>query len=498
MNKSPSILTRAILAVVLMVGFYVLALGIAAALLYIPYAEWAYAHRLHLKLGLACVIGAGVILWSILPRVDRFVAPGPRLTPADSPRLFAELTDVARAVGQAMPAEVYLEPDVNAWVAQRGGVMGLGSRRVMALGLPLMRVLTVSQLRAVLAHEFGHFYGGDTKLGPWIYKTRGAIVRTVTFLADERGQGSVLQLPFLWYGKMFLRITHAVSRRQEFVADDLAARTVGARPLVEGLRVVHGFGPAFQPFWFQEVMPVLNAGFRPPLAEGFAQFVQAKGVSETIAEHLQEEIKTGKADPYDTHPSLKDRIAAVAHLPPGTPRPNDAAAAVTLLDDVPGLEQQLLAGMAGAQNAEQLKPLRWEDVGLQVCLPGWTRLVKPNQQALAGLSPEALRAHDFAAGGLGGRLVDPDGAPVPEENRAGLAISTVGAALALALAQQGWALESLPGLPITARRGAESVEPFTLIGALASGKLTPEAWQRQCAEIGLAGVALDAVAGATV
>ena len=27
----------------------------------------------------------------------------------------------------------------------------------------------------MLAHEFGHFYGGDTKLGPWIYKTRAAI-----------------------------------------------------------------------------------------------------------------------------------------------------------------------------------------------------------------------------------------------------------------------------------------------------------------------------------
>jgi Zn-dependent protease with chaperone function len=62
---------------------------------------------------------------------------------------------------------------VNAWVMQRGGIMGFGSRRVMGLGLPLMRILTCAQFSAVLAHEFGHYHGGDTKIGPWIYKTRG-------------------------------------------------------------------------------------------------------------------------------------------------------------------------------------------------------------------------------------------------------------------------------------------------------------------------------------
>jgi heat shock protein HtpX len=40
------------------------------------------------------------------------------------PQLFAEIDGVARATGQAMPADVYLVPDVNAWVAQRGGMMG--------------------------------------------------------------------------------------------------------------------------------------------------------------------------------------------------------------------------------------------------------------------------------------------------------------------------------------------------------------------------------------
>jgi Zn-dependent protease with chaperone function len=73
---------------------------------------------------------------------------------------------------------VYLVADVNAFVAQRGGWMELFSTRVMGLGLPLLNALTVSELRAVLSHEFGHYAGGDTKLLPWIYRARIAIIRT--------------------------------------------------------------------------------------------------------------------------------------------------------------------------------------------------------------------------------------------------------------------------------------------------------------------------------
>jgi heat shock protein HtpX len=287
MATSPSVTARALLAVGLMIGFYLLAVFLAAGLLWIPYAEWQYANRLHFRIALFCVIGAGVILWSIVPRVDKFMSPGPQLSPAEHPRLFAELNGIAGAVQQAMPAEVYLVSDVNAWVSQRGGVMGFGSKRVMGLGLPLLRVLKVSELRAVLAHEFGHYYGGDTKLGPWVYKTRGAIGRTLEGLAQH---SSSLQLPFIWYGKMFVRITHAVSRRQEFSADELAARTVGARPMISGLQMVHGAGLAFDPYWSQEFMSALESGYRPPLADGFASYLRSSEDAEQLVK-----VVTGSA-----------------------------------------------------------------------------------------------------------------------------------------------------------------------------------------------------------
>jgi heat shock protein HtpX len=220
------------------------------------------------------------------------------LHPKDHPKLFEILAGIATATRQDMPSEVYLTAEVNAWVMDRGGMMGFGSRRVMGLGLSLLQVLRVSQLRAVVAHEFGHFHGGDTKLGPWIYKTRAAISRTLEGLAEC---SSLLQKPFLWYGKAFLRMTHVVSRRQEFTADTLAARVVGFRPLIEGLKLTYGAAYAFDAYWLNEVAPVLRYGFHPPLAEGFRRYLASPRIAAAISTSLDRELAEGETNSYDTH-----------------------------------------------------------------------------------------------------------------------------------------------------------------------------------------------------
>ena len=47
------IFIRAVLALLFLIGFYVLALGITFALFWVPYAEFAYAHHITPKLATA-------------------------------------------------------------------------------------------------------------------------------------------------------------------------------------------------------------------------------------------------------------------------------------------------------------------------------------------------------------------------------------------------------------------------------------------------------------
>ena len=148
---------------------YLLTLSLAVACVYFPYLLLTQTVVFALQ-ALALLIGGlaiGVtLLASLVPRRDQFKPPGPLLTAASQPRLFAEIERLAAALGEPMPQAVYLAPDVNAGVAQRGGILGFGGRRIMLLGLPLLHVLSVSEFRAVLAHEFGQMPTSTRRLIP--------------------------------------------------------------------------------------------------------------------------------------------------------------------------------------------------------------------------------------------------------------------------------------------------------------------------------------------
>jgi Zn-dependent protease with chaperone function len=310
MALSRSLTARAVLAVALMVGYYALALAVSIALIWIPYAEYTYLERLDFRIAVACLAGAATVLWALIPRSDRFDAPGPQLTPSTAPQLFSLIDDVAAATSQQRPAEVYLLNEVNAWVSQRGGTMGFGSRRVMGVGLPLLSSLTRAELLAVIAHEFGHYSGGDVGLGPWIYKTRAAIARTMAGV-DQ----TYLQWIFNWYGRMFMRMTMAVSRQQEFVADETAARISGAAPMVSALQKVAVLGPAYLAYLQQEVLPILRSGFLPPLAEGFEQFMGNPETRAAFSKMIHEQTTGDSVGAFDSHPPLNERVAALERLP---------------------------------------------------------------------------------------------------------------------------------------------------------------------------------------
>ena len=484
MSTSDSVAGRAALAVGLMLGFYVLALAIVAALVFVPIAEVVFTDRIHPKIALICLFGAGTILWSILPRPDRFEAPGPLLEPANHPKLFAEIEDVARATGQAMPAEVFLVGDVNAWVAQRGGVMGFFSRRVMGLGLPLLQTLSVPELRAVLAHEFGHYYGGDTRLGPWVYKTRSAIGRTIGGLGD-----SFLQLPFILYGNLFLKVSHAVSRRQELSADALASRVAGSRPLVEGLKKLAPATAGFGAYWSQEVVPVVQAGYLPPIAEGFRRFNADARVSKAEAKVLEEALREVETNPYDTHPPLAERIAAVSALPEG-PDPAGEPAAISLLSDVAGLERRWFATLFDAVSVGKLVAIAWDEVASTVLLPAWRKAVLENVVALEGATVGDLPRF-VAEGQLRARLLpgfvgaDDD----PDARKAFVRwLAAVGTILALERA--GWTIESPPGAPVSARRNGDTLLPFDALRRVVDGSLTATAWRDETSRLGVADLPL--------
>jgi Zn-dependent protease with chaperone function len=470
-----SLTIRAILAILLMVGFYVLSFAVVAGLLFIPYAEWTYLHRIDMRVVLGCIVSACLILWSIFPRRDRFAIPGPRIQPDQHPELFAELSAIAKATGQELPQEVYLTPEVNAWVAQRGGTMGFGSRRVMGLGVPLMALLTVSQFRAVLAHEFGHYSGGDTKLGPWIYKTRAAIGRTLFHL---EGAESVFLFLFKWYGNLFLRVTLAISRAQEYAADRLGARIGGAKALIDGLKQVHVGALAWGPYAQSEVMPMLSAGYSAPLSMGFRRFLQVPSVQSAVAENLNKELSEGKANSFDSHPALRERIAALETMLGGEAK--DDRRATELLENYDLIDARLFLPPPGVS----LKSVAWEELLNLLFIPQWRTQVESQQEALQTVTARNL-ATEILSGDLRSRIKNPAGVWPTTDERGRMARTAAGCALALALIGDNWTVHSEPGEPVYFEKNERRVEPFIVVEKIRRRELTPEQWEQQCVDAGI-------------
>ena len=481
-----------------MVCFYGLALTIVAALVVVPLLMVRYSMGLFLKLGLFCLLGAYAILRAILPRRDHFEPPGPRLVPEDQPRLFTEICGIANKVQQPEPTEVYLVPDVNAFVGQRGGFMGLGSRRVMGIGLPLMQVLTVAELRGVLAHEFGHFHGGDVAIGPWVYTTRNTLMRT---LEELQHHSQALMMPFVWYAHLFFRVTHAVSRHQEVLADRVATDVAGTRDTASGLRLVHGASLAFVPYWMGTVEPVLEAGFLPPLAAGFDAFLHAPGIADQVAEGLKEQARSQEQILYDTHPPLAERLTALGVDPSNTDR-EPGPSSLSLLDDLSALESRLIdatlrqrkgtaskktIGLNFAPDQRVLTRLDWAEVGAKVWVPRWERVLRDHAKLLAGVTPASLPDVDWAE--IGKKLIGKQPNVKPLE----AADSLVGIALAVALSRAGFTLESYPGAGHTLVGLGEAIEVFSVRESLTKSLESPASWRTLCTRAGISDLDLGSL-----
>ena len=490
-------MVRAVFAIVLMVAFYALAIAVSTALVLLgwgiltllPSVRVGKVMLLMLMAACACVAAAAIVLWSVLPRFDRFKPPGSEIKAGDHPRLFAEIRAVAVATGQRIPDHVYLASDVNAFVTQRGGIMGIGSRRVMGIGLPLLRTLQVDELRAVLAHEMGHFYGGDTRLGPWIYKTRGGLARTVINLARVRASTdhwiavvfAAVQAPFVWFLNAFLRVSQAISRAQEFSADAVAVRAEGARAMVDGLKKVHAADIAHAIYMRSEVLPLVVRGALPAVGEGFTRFLANERFTKLLDEVMTDEMAGGAADPYDSHPPLRERIAAATALG-GPDRPLDARRAIDLIDDAARIESEELAGHVD----RKLEPVSWDEVG-RLWIATWREEVAAAQPLLAAIRLDAVpsdprEVYRLAARLLGGREAD-------DSDRAGLGqwwLGTAGAAVAVMLIDAGYTVSAQIGEPFRFTRDGATIEPFTELEQLLSRKLSREDWGARWRERGLA------------
>lgn len=180
------------------------------------------------------------------------------VTATSEPQLFTFLFRLADETGAPRPHRVFLSPRVNACVFYDLSLLNFffPSKKNLEIGLPLVNALTVSEIKAVLAHEFGHFAQRSMALGNWVYiaqqiaahiiAKRDALDNFLRFL-------SRIDLRIAWIGwilrlvvwslratmetifSLVLLAQRALSREMEFQADLVAVSVTGSDALIHAL-----------------------------------------------------------------------------------------------------------------------------------------------------------------------------------------------------------------------------------------------------------------------
>lgn len=392
-------------------------------------AAWAGVAGL---LVVAALVAAGLVL-----RDDAADLPDVRvdLDPGTEAAIWAEVRAAAAAVGTRPPARVFLVPGVTAFVTR------LPWRRATAagIGMGLLTVTRVGELRAVLAHELGHRGAVDGTLTLVLVRGRRALLRLAM---EARGRA---RRPARAYAGLFARLVAETWRGQELAVDARVVQLCGRDATARGIKAAAVAGPVFDHLIERFVLPLHAAGYHPAdLYGGLRALLLDEGRAGELR-RLDAALRREPTSPYGTHPALGDRLTAIARLPdPAAPFDHRPARVLLSDPDTAGrlLTERLTRHMTGLATV----PVSWAEAAAAVYGPGRER----NAAALGGLDALLHRLE------RGCRITgDP-------------AHRALGDAVAAILARRGgWVLSWVEGAVPAA--GLPGPGPGDLLGAVADG-----------------------------
>lgn len=248
------------LAVAALAGFMLLYLGLAGWFLF---TAWRLTVGAEAAFWGWVVGGCAAFLAVFMLKAIFFVKQGSQdntveVTAAQQPRLFEFLHKLADRAGAPRPHKVFLSARVNAAVFYDLSVLNLvlPSRKNLEIGLGLVNAVTLGEMRAVLAHEFGHFAQKSMAVGRWVYVAQqiaGHLVARRDKLDGFLDTLSRFDVRVAWVGwllgvivwairslvdsafSLVLLVQRALSREMEMQADLVAVSLTGSDALIHAL-----------------------------------------------------------------------------------------------------------------------------------------------------------------------------------------------------------------------------------------------------------------------
>jgi Zn-dependent protease with chaperone function len=277
----------------LLIGYFLLPVVLAGLLL--------VALGVFAGLGWAVLAGMIVALALIARTVFKHRAQGDPdgtwINRKRHPRLWEAVEQAAATADTRAPDEIRIGADMAAMVLEQAKF------RTLIVGLPLLGGLTVSELRAVVGHELGHFSH---------HHERAFRAERRATASAQRNHG-LLRALLVPYAQLYLLVTRSQSIARERDADAAAVRAAGK----DAARSALGKLTALAVIWarFRERSTSQSYEYRTPdLIERFHRYLETPEGAEqvqTLCERLQDQPPKIL---FDTHPPIRVRLAALDEM----------------------------------------------------------------------------------------------------------------------------------------------------------------------------------------
>lgn len=306
--------------ILILIGLIFLHAALAMGSIY--YGEGEFLGRIHFGIVIAIALGAlaGVVgmvrgIAGIVHTATTTVV-GKKLDLDGNEPLAKFLQDLTRRVGTSTPNNVVVGLNPNFFVTEAhvkcldGTLIG----RSLYISLPLSRILTKSEMAAVLGHELGHFQGRDTEFSQKFYPIYRGTADSLAGLSANVGDGAraTAIVPALWtlayFYDCFAAAETRLGRERELEADAVGARATSPRIIATALLKVCAFAPLWEGVYDQ---------MREAISQ-HRQFINVSAYWAAAINTLQDRNSVFDGidarhlmHPTDSHPPLGARLEAL-------------------------------------------------------------------------------------------------------------------------------------------------------------------------------------------
>jgi len=248
-------------------------------------------------------------------RPGRVFAFGGRVTREQAPDLWRLVESLATRLRARPPDAIVTGLDANFFVTEMPLQTPNGpcDGRTLYCSLPLLRILTVGELSAVIAHELGHFRGDDTAFSQRFYPIHAGTSAAIQGLAvSGSGARRIALLPAIAIFE-FLLHRFAVAdgrhaRERELVADQASTEVTSARVVATALVKSHAYGPLWPDALEQATARPVRPGERVPNASEIFASAASHAAGPALLDGI---LERHTPHPTDRHPSLAVRLDAL-------------------------------------------------------------------------------------------------------------------------------------------------------------------------------------------